>query len=221
VKTVGTVTIGQTPRDDIVGEMDKILGPGVRILQAGALDGLSRVEIDALAPAPGDDDALITHLRDGANVVVAKRPLLPRLQACLDRLANDVDAFAILCAGVFPPFTSRRPVLLPERCLAAVVDAVFDGGRLGVLVPIAQQIDSSAKRWSRVDPRVLVTVASPYDDPSRLIAASEELRRGGISLVVMECQGFTSAMKQAVRDVTGAPALLPASVLARFLAELA
>ncbi len=221
MKTVGTVTIGQTPRDDIVGEMDKILGPGVRILQAGALDGLSRVEIDALAPAPGDDDALITHLRDGANVVVAKRPLLPRLQACLDRLANDVDAFAILCAGVFPPFTSRRPVLLPERCLAAVVDAVFDGGRLGVLVPIAQQIDSSAKRWSRVDPRVLVTVASPYDDPSRLIAASEELRRGGISLVVMECQGFTSAMKQAVRDVTGAPALLPASVLARFLAELA
>ena len=37
----------------------------------------------------------------------------------------------------------------------------------------------------------------------------------------MECQGFTSAMKQAVRDVTGAPALLPASVLAHFLAELA
>jgi len=66
-----------------------------------------------------------------------------------------------------------------------------------------------------------VTVASPYDDPARLIAASEELRRGGVSLVVMECQGFTSAMKSVVRDITGAPALLPASVLARFLAELA
>jgi len=39
--------------------------------------------------------------------------------------------------------------------------------------------------------------------------------------VVMECQGFTSAMKSVVRDITGAPALLPASVLARFLAELA
>jgi len=42
-----------------------------------------------------------------------------------------------------------------------------------------------------------------------------------VTLVVMECQGFTGAMKQVVRDVTGAPALLPTSVLARFLAELA
>src|SRR3989441_3618088 len=221
MRTVGAITIGQTPRDDIAVEMDKVLGAGVRIVQAGALDGLSRGEIDALAPAPGDADALITHLRDGADVLVAKKRIVPRLQACLDRLAGEADAFAILCAGVFPPFTSARPVLLPERCLAAVVDAAFDGGRLGVLVPIKQQQASSAARWSRVDPGVVVTVASPYDDPSRLVAASEELRRAGVTLVVMECQGFTSAMKQVVRDVTGAPALLPASVLARFLAELA
>jgi len=221
MRTVGAITIGQTPRDEIVGEMDTVLGAGVRIVQAGALDGLSRSEIDALAPAPGDDDALITHLREGGEVLVAKRRIVPRLQACLDRLADEADVFAILCAGVFPPFTSARPVLLPERCLAAVVDAAFDGGRLGVLVPIKQQQASSAARWSRVDPGVVVTVASPYDDPSRLVAASEELRRAGVTLVVMECQGFTSAMKKVVREVTGAPALLPASVLARFLAELA
>ena len=110
---------------------------------------------------------------------------------------------------------------MPERCLTAIVDATFDGGRLGVIVPIKQQQASSAARWSRVDPGVVVTVASPYDDSSRLIAAAEELRRAGVSLVVMECQGFTGAMKQVVRDVTGAPALLPTSVLARFLAELA
>ena len=220
MKRVGAITIGQTPRDDIVGEMEKVLGADVRIVQAGALDGLSRGEIDALAPGPHDADVLITHLRDGANVLVAKPRIVPRVQACLDRLAGEVDAFAILCAGVFPAFTSPRPVLLPEQCLAALVAAAFDGRRLGVLVPIPHQLESAAGRWARVDPRVLVTVASPYDDPARLIAASEELRRGGVSLVVMECQGFTGAMKKVVRDVTGAPALLPATVLARFLAEL-
>jgi protein AroM len=220
VKTVGAITIGQTPRDDIVGEMATLL-EGVRIVQAGALDGLTRKEIDALAPAPGDDDVLITHLREGGEVLVAKRRIVPRVQACLDRLADDADAFVILCAGVFAPFRSARPVLLPERCLAAIVDAAFDGGRLGVIVPIKEQQASSAARWSRVDPGVIVTVASPYDEPSRLVAAAEELQRARATLVVMECQGFTSAMKQVVRDVTGAPALLPASVLARFLAELA
>ena len=221
MRTVGAITIGQTPRADIAGEMQTLLGAGIRIVQAGALDGLTRAEIDALAPAPGDDDALIARLREGGEVLLAKGLLVPRLQACLDRLHGEADAFAILCAGAFPAFTSARPVLLPERCLAAIVDATFDGGRLGVIVPIKQQQASSAARWSRVDPGVVVTVASPYDDSSRLIAAAEELRRAGVSLVVMECQGFTGAMKQVVRDVTGAPALLPTSVLARFLAELA
>ena len=221
MRTVGAITIGQTPRADIAGEMQTLLGAGTRIVQAGALDGLTRAEIDALAPAPGDDDALIARLREGGEVLLAKGLLVPRLQACLDRLHGEADAFAILCAGAFPAFTSARPVLLPERCLAAIVDATFDGGRLGVIVPIKQQQASSAARWSRVDPGVVVTVASPYDDSSRLIAAAEELRRAGVSLVVMECQGFTGAMKQVVRDVTGAPALLPTSVLARFLAELA
>jgi protein AroM len=221
VKTVGTITIGQTPRDDIVGEMQKILGGGARIVQAGALDGLTRAEIDALAPAPGDDDALIARLRDGGEVLLAKKKIVPRLQACLNRLEGEADVFVILCAGAFPPFTSARPVLMPDRCLAAVVDGTFDGRRLGVIVPIKEQQASSAARWSRVDPGVVVTVASPYDDAGRLVAAAEELRRAGVSLVVMECQGFTGAMKQVVRDVTGAPALLPSSVLARFLAELA
>src|SRR2546425_6696464 len=221
MRTVGAITIGQTPRDDIAVEMDKVLGAGVRIVQAGALDGLSRGEIDALAPAPGDDDALITHLREGGEVLVAKRRIVPRLQACLDRLADEADVFAILCAGVFPPFTSARPVLLPERCLAAVVDAAFDGGRLGVLVPIKQQQASSAARWSRVDPGVGVTVASPYDDPPRPVAASEELRRAGGAPGGVGGHGFPSAVKQGGRDVTGAPGLLAAGAPARFLAELA
>jgi protein AroM len=221
MKTVGAITIGQAPRDDIVGEMATVLGGSVRIVQVGALDGWSRAEIDALAPGLRDADALVTHLSDGADVIVTKRRIVPLLQGCIERLAPDVDALAILCAGTFPPFASPRPVLLPERCLAAVVDAVFVPGRLGVLVPIPHQLESSAQRWGTVDPRVVVTVASPYEDRHRLVAAAEELERAGVTLVVMECQGFTSAMKQVVREVTGAPALLPTTVLARFLAELA
>jgi protein AroM len=220
MKTIGAITIGQTPRDDVAAELEKILGPAVRVAQAGALDGLGPRDIAALTPT-ADDDALISRLRDGTEVLVAKSRILPRLQACIDRLAEEADACAILCAGVFPPFRSTRPLLMPDRCMAATVDAVFDGRRLGVIVPIPQQCASYTTRWSRFDPRVSVVVASPYEDPARLVDAAESLRRAGVSLVVMECMGFTSPMKHIVRDVSGAPALLPASVLARFLAELA
>jgi protein AroM len=65
-----------------------------------------------------------------------------------------------------------------------------------------------------------VAVASPYDDPEALIRAARELGRAGATLVVMNCMGYTPAMKALVRDVAGAPVLLPGSLLARFVAEV-
>jgi protein AroM len=220
MRMIGAITIGQAPRDDVVPEMEKLLGAGVRVLQAGALDGLSRVDVAGLAPAP-DEDALITRLTDGSEVIVAKRKILGRLQACVDRLGPETEACVILCAGKFPPFHSARPVLLPDRLLAAAVDAVWEGGRLGVIVPIAQQREAHIALWGRVDPGVVVTVASPYRGAPDVMRAAEELRAAGVTLTVMSCLGFTSATKTVVRDVTGAPALLPISLIARFLSELA
>jgi protein AroM len=220
MRTIGAITIGQAPRDDVVPEMEKLLGPGVRVLQAGALDGLSRAEIAALAPADGQD-ALITRLVDGSEVIVAKPAILGRLRGCLDRLAPATEACVILCAGKFPPFRSPRPVLLPDRLITAAVDGVWEGGRLGVIVPIPHQRAAAVGRWAHVDPQVAVTVASPYQGAGDVMRAAEELRRANVTLTVMSCLGFTSAMKAVVRDVTGAPALLPISLIARFLGELA
>lgn len=220
MRTIGAITIGQAPRDDVVPEMEKLLGPGVRVLQAGALDGLSHADIAALAPGDGQD-ALITRLADGSEVIVAKPAILGRLQGCLDRLAPATEACAILCAGRFPPFRSPCPVLLPERLIAAAVDAVWEGGRLGVIVPIPHQRAAAVAGWAHVDPQVAVTVASPYQGAGDVMRAAEELQRAGVTLTIMNCLGFTSATKAVVRDVTGAPALLPISLIARFLGELA
>ena len=218
--TIGAITIGQAPRDDVVPEMEKLLGAGVRVLQAGALDGLSRGDIAALAPSDGKD-ALITRLTDGTEVIVSKPAILGRLQACLDALAPKTDACVILCAGKFPAFQSPHPVLLPERLIAAAADAVWEGGRLGVIVPIPHQRAGAAARWQHIDPDVAVAVASPYQGAGDVMSAAEELRRAGVTLTIMNCLGFTSATKAVVRDVTRAPALLPISLIARFLAELA
>ena len=67
---VGLVTIGQSPRPDVVPDMAEITGPGVEIREAGALDGLGRAAIDALAPREGDE-ILVTRLADGAPVFLS------------------------------------------------------------------------------------------------------------------------------------------------------
>jgi protein AroM len=219
MKSIGAITIGQAPRDDVVPEMEKLLGPAVRVVQAGALDGLTRDEIALLAPAPGHD-ALTTRLHDGADVIIGKPAIHDRLQSCLERLSGEVDGFVILCTGQFAPFSSSRPILMPDRLLSAAVQAAFDGGRLGVIVPIPHQRDGARARWAPMDAHAVVTVASPYQGAAGLVSAAEELRSAGVTLTVMSCLGFTGAMKAVVRDVTGAPTLLPLSLIARFLGEL-
>src|SRR6185436_4317778 len=59
---VGLITIGQSPRVDVVPEMTAVIGPGVDVREAGALDGLTRAQIDALEPT-GDDEILVTRRR--------------------------------------------------------------------------------------------------------------------------------------------------------------
>jgi protein AroM len=219
MKTVGMITIGQSPRDDTVPEMEKILGPEIRVRQAGALDGLSRDEIAELAPRSGHHH-LVTRLRDGSQVIVGKQGIRDRLQACLDRLEAEVDAAVIMCTGVFPRFRFSRPVLEPDRVLFASTQAVFAGEGLGVIIPIEAQRESMAARWAPIDARAAIAVASPYGGAPGLVGAAEELKRAGVSLIAMSCMGYTQAMRGLVRDVAGVPALLPTSLVARMVAEV-
>lgn len=61
---IGAVTIGQSPRDDIIPEIRDILGPGVEIIETGVLNGLSLEEIKDFYPEP-TDFTLVTRMKDG------------------------------------------------------------------------------------------------------------------------------------------------------------
>ncbi len=220
MKTIGVITIGQSPRDDVVPDMEKLLGPDFRIVQGGALDGLSRADIEALAPRP-DEFPLITRLLDGTSVVIGKERIVERLQARLDELSGEATAFAIMCTGKFPRFRCARPVLEPERLLFNTAQAIYGGGTLGVIVPIEAQQAAARAHWGRITPELEVAVASPYAGAAPLVTAAETLARAGARLVVLDCMGFTRAAKATVRDVTGVAVLVGASLVARMIAEVA
>lgn len=53
MKKIGAITVGQTPRTDLIPEMEPILGESIEIIQMGGLDGLTKEEIAAFRPLPG------------------------------------------------------------------------------------------------------------------------------------------------------------------------
>ena len=82
---IGAITVGQSPRVDVIPEMEPILGDSFEILQMGGLDGLSKEEIAAFKPRE-NDHILVSRLTDGSSVTFGESYILPRLQDCIHTL---------------------------------------------------------------------------------------------------------------------------------------
>lgn len=219
VKRVGLVTIGQSPRDDLTPDIRGLLA-GVELVEAGALDGLTAAEIAALKPEREDDLTLVTRLADGSHVTVAKRHIIPLVEKRVLALAATTAAVLIICTGKFPDIAAPVPVLKTQSLLHYAVRGM-GARRIGVIIPEAVQVQMAAEMWEASGFAPVVVPGSPYREESQLAAAARELAaKEGIELIILDCIGFNSRMKELVREITGKPVVLPRTLAARLLAEL-
>lgn len=218
---IGAITIGQSPRDDVVGDILSIFGEEVTLLQAGGLDGLSREEIQGFAPGPSDY-VLISRLRDGSSVVFAERYILPRLQRCIETLEDQgAQLILFLCTGDFPPvFHSKVPLIFPCKVLNGLVPALASRGKIAVVTPTQQQVAQSEKKWREYVAEMTAIPASPYGPPEELEQAARQAAELDVDLVVMDCIGYTVEMKEHFQTVSGKPVVLSRTLAARVVMEL-
>jgi protein AroM len=85
LKKIGLATTSQTPRDDVVPSLRKMIGRSVDFVQAGALDDLTKQEILKLTPK-NDSDVLVSRARDGSEIMFGKSHIISRLQKSSDDL---------------------------------------------------------------------------------------------------------------------------------------
>ena len=220
VKKIGAITIGQSPRSDVVPDIQNLLGK-VALVEAGALDGLSYEEILAFAPKE-NDYVLVTKLRDGRAVKISENYILKRIEKIIATLTADgVPGILMLCSGEFPQFSSKVPVLYPQLLLQQFATVVAAGKRLGIVNPDAAQAPQAWKRWSKVPVSdIVIEAASPYGDPEKIRQAATALKKQQAEIIVLDCIGFTRAMKKEFAEITGVPVIIPRTIAARAVAEL-
>ncbi len=217
-QTIGAVTIGQTPRDDVVPHLRVALGDRFQIIEAGALDGLSQGEVEAEA-VKACGDLLVTRLRGGYEVRVREGLVSSRLQECIRSLEGRAELILLLCTGDFPRLKSFLPLLYPGPLLRNIVRSLAPS-RLGVLTPAREQIEPQRQRWGGLASWIAIEPVSPYGSPEELEAGAEKLREANVDLAVMDCIGYTPPMKRRLRSRLDRPVLLASTLLARVAAEL-
>ncbi|AOT71966.1 AroM family protein [Geosporobacter ferrireducens] len=220
-RKLGAITIGQSPRVDVIPEMAAFLGNNVEVIEAGALDGLTYEEILEFKPEE-DDYVLVSKLKDGRSVKFAEKYILPRLQECIDRLEREgADVILFICTGVFPDiFRSQKPILYPQKILHGITPQLVYKGKLAVITPDKDQVRQSHEKWSQTGAEVIVVPASPYTKEDELSGAILELRDKDIDIIAMDCIGYNQSMKKRVSEGTGKPVVLARTIVARVLGEI-
>lgn len=218
---VGTLTIGQSPRIDVIPQIRNVLGPGIEILEKGALDGLSLEEVREFHPQPGDY-TLVTRMTDGTEVKVAEERIMERMRRCIGEFQTEpVEIIILLCTGEFPEIESGKIVLRPDRIMLNVVRSMLASGKLGVIVPSPEQIPSLGARWEKMHLEVVADAVSPYTgSDEELREKASKLRASDVDLVVMDCIGFNRETRALFRKITEKPVLLPTTLVARIAAEM-
>ncbi|AOS63941.1 AroM family protein [Actinoalloteichus hymeniacidonis] len=218
--TLGVVTIGQTPRVDLTPELTAVLPP-CRLVEHGALDGLSTEEIAALAPRPGEH-AVTSRLRDGGSAVFGHDQSLGLVAAAIRRAEDDgADLVLLACSGSFVGLEHRKPLLLVEQLAHHAVAGLGPELRIGIVRPLAAQLSDAGEAWARTLGRAVaaVDVAAPYSDGQAASAAAAARIADSTDVIILDCMGFDEPMRRAAAEASGRTVLLVRGLAARVTAE--
>lgn len=218
---IGAVTIGQSPRVDITEDIKDILGDEFEIVERGALDPYDyEYAAKHFYPEKGDT-ILVSRMRDGSQVKMGEEKIIPLLQKCIEDLEKQgCQMVLMLCTGKFPEFQHNTLLIRPQEILQLTAQKLSDGSKIGVIIPDGEQKEIIRHWWGRNGVEVELAVASPYKEWSNIIEAAESFKDKNVSLIFMDCMGYSVRMKKSVREISGKPVLLARTLTARIVKEL-
>lgn len=221
-KNIGVITIGQAPRTDLIPAVEGFFNEGTQFVQRGVLDHFGEKELEKVKPEP-DDTVLVSRLRDGTRVTMAKEKILASIQDIIDDFNElKVDLIVLACTGEFKPFKSQVPVIYPDYLLNHVVQGVFrNKTRIGVITPLPEQAESIETKWKSAGFETLIKSCSPYDfNEKALLKVADEFKNSTIDTIVLDCIGYTEYMKQIVEEYSNKNVILSRNIVFRNIGEM-
>jgi protein AroM len=220
-QTVCVITIGQSPRIDLIPAIRAFLPQETIIIEKGILDQRSEQEILELTPESGQT-TLISRLKNGGSAIMGKEKILPIIQTLIDDLQQtNVTLLILACTGKFPLFISKIPIIYPDFLLNHVVKGIFRDGMLGVIVPLPEQAEAIIDKWKQADFIAIPAACSPYSfQESALIDVVKPLDQLPIKAIILDCMGYTEEMKMIAQAHTSKPVIVSRNVIFRTSAEI-
>lgn len=191
-KRFGVVTLGQSPRPDLVENLN--LPQDIEVTVVGALDHATPVEVENLEWKKGDVDLPLFTKYNGQSIVISKNRLVPFLQKAIDQLEPNVDLTTIACTESFPEIFYSKPTFKIDQMLLNLSKSIVVGSgncSFGVFMPVREKISVAEARWGLVGHARAVHL-QPFLSKTDILNACLELRQkiAEPDYIVLDCMGY-------------------------------
>jgi len=216
---IGLLTIGQSPREDVVPEIIPLFLSHIKIVEAGLLDELNPGEIEHLKPKSGETP-LVTRLRDGSQVQLSEKKVNSLMPGVLDSMKTklNVSAVGVLCTNDFQKKQFPFPVIFLFDYLKFLITRVLQIKNLGVVVPLEDQIKMVRKKWEK--DKVIVEVKSPYAEGKNWEEIAQIFIQEKAEAIILDCIGYNIKDRQEILSLLSVPVFLPRVLLATAINQL-
>lgn len=208
--------LGQTPRNDWLEPIQRLVGDTVEVIQHGCLDGLSYEDILSLDQRP-DDHMLMTALpaSGGKKVTFAKRHVLDRMEKNLETVAaKGADMVAVCCSEKWPEsYTFGGRWIEVFSVMHDLVTGMGYKGKGVVFYHVKGQKQATIDRWADVEDQDFVYLDDARSEDEHE-AIMRQLEETGYEYAVLDCFGFSLDLRDQIQKRLGIPAYLPLTALA-------
>ncbi|WP_434630683.1 AroM family protein [Thermoanaerobacterium thermosaccharolyticum] len=222
MKKLGMITIGQAPRTDVAPIIEKYLDNRAELIQCGVLDGLTKEYIKQnLYPEKGEY-VLTTRLATGESVVISREKIQPILQDKIYLLEKEgIKQIVLLCTGEFPGLKTNESYLIePDRILTPIVKVLVDNRRLGVIVPLEEQMEILKSKYYSYNLDPLIVAASPYKKDLMAFTEACQKIKDNVDIILLDCMGYTEEIRDLVSKMMGLPVILSNALMAKLVSEM-
>lgn len=218
-KKVGLIAMGKKENLPFWQDMVKRFGPEIEIIFRGVLDGLSREETKKIFAFEEGENYIVTELPDKSTVHISEAVTRRYVTGIKEEMfAEGAKAVLVLCTGDFDRTGEEQGLfVLPQDIIYGLISGLKQK-RIGFIVPEEGQIRQSEENYRELHP--IVKAASPYGSVEKLRATAASFRDEPVSLIVMDCMGFTAELGQLAAEESGKNILVPRVVIPKIIRSM-
>lgn len=218
-KTVSFITIGHSPREDIMDEMTMHLSPEINIRQVGVLDPYTVDEVKTKFAASDDELKLVSRLSDKQMTAFSKSKVMPMVQETIDRECADGAALiVILCTNKLDELHANVPFIEPYELIHSVVGTISSDCKVGALFPFEEFGEEMHGNW--LEEGIDVVYRCAHADSSCSDEIADYFTSEGCNLLVEDCIGYSWDCKTFYAEKLGIPVVHPRSLIADMIHNL-